>query len=218
MNNRIGILGGTFNPIHNGHVDLGSRILAAFNLEKVLYILSAKPPHKPHQEIAPVGLRWEMLNKALESFPSLEPCPIEMERPGLSWTVDTVNVLRPQNPGAQLFFISGSEGFLKIRTWKDYRTLTKAISFIVVLRKRGHRQRVIELLKEEGIPGCDEADQGQQVTWPCADLFSYESDQLPVSSTMIRERIKSGRPIDSFLDKRIIKIIEEYGLYGYRRV
>jgi nicotinate-nucleotide adenylyltransferase len=215
MINKIGILGGTFNPIHNGHVDLGLRILEAFNLDRVLYILSAKPPHKPHQEIVPVELRWKMLNIVLKSFPSLEPCPIEMERPGLSWTIDTVNVLRSQHPEAQLYFISGSEGFLKIRTWKDYRTLMKAISFIVVLRKSGHRQKVIELLKEENIPICDEADQGQRPTSPCANLFSYESDQLPISSTMIREKIKSCRPIDPFLDKRIKKIIEEYGLYGY---
>lgn len=190
------------------------RILETFDLDRVLYILSAKPPHKPHQEIVPAELRWRMLNIALKSYSQLEPCPIEMERPGLSWTIDTVNTLKLQYPGTAFFFISGSEGFLKIRTWKDFRTLMRSLSFIVVLRKVGHRQRVTELLAEEDFPVCDGAFPGPSFGLPCAILFSYESDQLPISSTMIREKIKSSHPIGPFVDEGVKKIIEEYGLYG----
>jgi nicotinate-nucleotide adenylyltransferase len=199
---RIGLLGGTFNPIHLGHVELGLQIRKAFSLDKILFILSAQPPHKRDQQIAPPEIRWKMLNEALKSFPSLVPCDIEMKRSSWSWTVDTVRELRKEYPhtNTEFYFISGSEGFLKIRTWKNYKQLLNTLSFIVVLRKPRHKHVVETMLAEE------------DTAYP-VHTFSYDSDKLYLSSTLIRERVKQCQPIDGLVDEGVKKIMEENKLY-----
>lgn len=202
---KVGLLGGTFNPVHRGHVDLGLRIQEAFGLDKVFYILSAQPPHKAHMEIAPAELRWRMLNEALKPFPQLVPCDIEMKRPTMSWTVDTVDQLKREYPETDFYFISGSEGFLKIRTWKDYKRLMRSLSFIVVVRKPGHEEAVEALLNSE--------DMSLHASSPSVRLFSYRSDTLSISSTLIRGKIKDSQQIDAFVEEEVQKIMEDNNLY-----
>ncbi|UCH92313.1 MAG: nicotinate-nicotinamide nucleotide adenylyltransferase [Candidatus Aminicenantes bacterium] len=216
MRFKIGLLGGTFNPVHRGHVELGLKVGEAFGLEKILYILSAKPPHKKGLEIMPVDIRWKMLQKALEPFPHLVPCDIEMKRSTDSWTIDTVGELTDQFPGNHYYFISGSEGFLKIRTWKNYKKLLNTLPFIVVLRKEADKPAVKKLLRDEGITGYD-------ITPPKRNhpekspvyIFTYQSDCLGISSTFIRQKIKlSGyEGIENFVGKEVKKIMEENNLY-----
>jgi nicotinate-nucleotide adenylyltransferase len=219
MKHRIGLLGGTFNPIHRGHIELGLRIRETFFLEEILYILSARPPHKKGLEIAPIELRWEMLKKALEPFPYLVPCDIEMRRSADSWTIDTVNELIAQYPDRQYFFISGSEGFLKIKTWKNYKKLLSTLSFIVVIRKDSHQTAVEQLLKEEGLIPYYSSNLTQQKAnstgKPAAYIFSYQSEHLFISSTLIRKRIKlSGyKLIENFVSEEVKKIMEGNNLY-----
>ena len=112
--NRIGLLGGTFNPVHEGHIQLGLKIRQEFQLDQILYILSAHPPHKKYRDMVPAALRWKMLKIALKPYPQLVPCDLEMKRTNDSWTIDTIQELKLQYPDHRLFFISGSEGFLKI--------------------------------------------------------------------------------------------------------
>lgn len=219
MKDRIGLLGGTFNPIHRGHIDLGLKIREAFLLKEILYILSARPPHKKGLEIAAIDLRWEMLKKALEPFPHLVPCDMEIRRSADSWTIDTVNELMAQHPDQQYYFISGSEGFLKIKTWKNYKKLLNTLSFIVVLRKDSHQTAVEELLKEEGLTPCYSSNVTQQkpnpAGKPAAYIFSYQSQHLAISSTLIRKKIKlSGyKLVENFVSEEVKKIMEGNNLY-----
>ncbi|RPI72947.1 MAG: nicotinate-nicotinamide nucleotide adenylyltransferase [Desulfobacteraceae bacterium] len=217
MKPSIGLLGGTFNPIHRGHIELGLKIREVFHLQEILYILSARPPHKKGMTVAPAELRWRMLQKALEPFPQLVPCDIEMKRPADSWTIDTVSELKSRFPGNSYYFISGSEGFLKIRTWKNYRILLHELSFIVVLRKEGHRTEVEQLLLEENITPCYEFPNPQQpgAEIPAVYLFSYCSEQLGLSSTFIRQKVKSSgfERIEHFVVEDVKKIMEENKLY-----
>jgi len=210
-----GILGGTFNPVHHGHVDLGLTIREAFGLAKILYILSARPPHKKDMELAPAPLRWRMLNLALEPYPQLEPCDIEMKRPLDSWTIDTIRELMKRHPDHHYYFISGSEGFLKIGTWKEYQTLLRMISFVVVLRKPGHRQQVEEMLAREGITISGGFDPNRT---PAAEdtrvyLYTYTSQTLYLSSTLIRRKVKSSESIDGMVHPGVKRIMEENELY-----
>ncbi|MGE5342643.1 MAG: nicotinate-nucleotide adenylyltransferase [Candidatus Omnitrophota bacterium] len=216
MKTRVGLLGGTFNPIHRGHIDLGMTIRDAFALDQIYYILAARPPHKTMVETAPVSLRWAMLQEALTPFPYFQACDIEMKRDTYSWTIDTVAELKHLEPETDFYFISGSEGFLKIRTWKDYRTLLRMVSFIVILRDASHCAPVEALLKDEGIPPCVEVSRSFASSENRVYVFSYPSDKLGISSTAIRQKIKLSEPIDQWVNEGVKKIMEENHLYGFK--
>ena len=212
MGLKTGILGGTFNPVHHGHVELGQKILETFSLDRVLYMLSANPPHKNHQNVVDQDLRWRMLTLALNEHQGLEPCDIEMKRRGFSYTIQTIRELKALYPEDEFYFISGSEGFLKIRTWKNYKELLRAVSFIVVLRKEEHRAMIEQLTAEESVPLLTRpTDNSSEIG---VGIFSYESPRLTISSTLVRNRLKNGGDIDGLVDGKVKKVIEEYRLYG----
>lgn len=208
---RTGLLGGTFNPVHRGHIELGLKIKAAFALDRILYILSAQPPHKKSQTMPAAELRLAMLTAALRPYPGLLPCDLELRRRGDSWTIDTVRDLKAEFPGDRLYFITGSEGFLKIRTWKEYRRLLREIFFIIALRRPGHRAKVEKLLRAEGVPfgpGCENAPGP-----PAAFLHAYASDHLALSATAIRGKLSRGQDVSPDVDKNVHTIMEENKLY-----
>lgn len=211
MRNRIGLLGGTFNPIHLGHIELGLKIRTAFQLDKVLYVLSAKPPHKQQEKIPPAPIRWKMLNKALDPFPELVPCDIEMRRPNYSWTCQTIQELKREYPDDFFYFISGSEGFLRIRTWKNYKELLTSLSFIVILRAEKDKEKVEVLLKEENLTPC--FDIKCLTGTPTIYIYSYYSDKLSISSTLIRKKRSLSEEVDDLVDTEVKKIMLEYKLY-----
>ncbi|MDD8013083.1 MAG: nicotinate (nicotinamide) nucleotide adenylyltransferase [Acidobacteriota bacterium] len=208
---KTGLLGGTFNPVHRGHIDLGLKIQAAFGLDRILYILSARPPHKKRQAMPAAELRLAMLEAALRPHPRLVPCDLELRRRGDSWTIDTIRELKAASPLERFYFITGSEGFLKIRTWKDYRRVLREVYFIIVLRRSGHRARVEHMLREEGIPFGREHDDPRPP--PAAFLHTYTSDYLELSATDIRKKRSHGQDISPYVEQNVQKIMEEIKLY-----
>lgn len=213
---RTGLLGGTFNPVHRGHIELGLKTKAAFALDRVLYILSAQPPHKKQQPMPAAELRLAMLAAALRPYPGLQPCDLELRRRGDSWTIDTIRALKAENPGERFYFITGSEGFLKIRTWKEYRRLLREVFFIIVLRRPGHRPKVEKLLREEGVPfdwGYENAPAPRKTGPPAAFLFDYVSDNLELSATAIRKMMSRGQDVSPFVEASVRTIMEENKLY-----
>jgi nicotinate-nucleotide adenylyltransferase len=209
--NKTGILGGTFNPVHRGHVELGLRVRAAFGLDKILYILSAHPPHKKLQALAAAELRLAMLREALRPYPGLVPCDLELRRPGDSWTIDTVRQLKSDSPAERLYFITGSEGFLKIKTWKAYRQLLAEVFFIIVMRQGAHRARVERLLRSEAIPISRETDDPPRP--PAAFLYAYASETLSLSATAIRNKVARRESVSPWVEKGVQTIMEENKLY-----
>ena len=209
---RTGILGGTFNPVHNGHIDIGLRVLDHFNLDSIRYILSAKPPHKDGDQIVSAALRWKMLEAGLEPYPELVPDDIEIKRDEYSWTIDTIRQLIKNFPDNKFYFLSGSEGFLKIRTWKEYKKLFKLINFIVVMRTREQESEVTDLLKKDGITPVVHGE--HEINMPAVYYYSYESNHLSLSSTHIRYLAGRGEEIDGLVNKKVKEIIEENDLYG----
>ena len=208
---KTGLLGGTFNPVHRGHIELGLKIKAAFDLDRILYILSAQPPHKKRQAMPAAELRLAMLKAALLPHPGLLPCDMELQRRGDSWTIDTIRELKAALPDERFYFITGSEGFLKIRTWKEYRRVLQEVFFIIVLRRSGHRREVEQLLRDENIPLGREGENPERP--PAAFLHAYVSDYMELSATAIRKKMSRGQDISPYVEKNVKKIMEEIKLY-----
>jgi nicotinate-nucleotide adenylyltransferase len=208
---KTGLLGGTFNPVHRGHVELGLKIKAAFGLKKILYILSAQPPHKKLQVLPAAELRLAMLKEALRPYPGLVPCDLELSRPGYSWTIDTIRQLKSEYPAERFYFITGSEGFLKIKTWKAYQQLLREVFFIIVMRQNGHQPLVKRLLRSENVPVGREPEKSPLP--PTAFLYSYASAYLTLSATAIRKKAARGQDISSWVEKKVQTIMEENKLY-----
>jgi nicotinate-nucleotide adenylyltransferase len=206
---RIGLLGGTFNPVHRGHIELGLKVREAFGLDRILYILSARPPHKQSRKIPGATVRFRMLEKALKPYPKLVPCDLEIKRPEPSWTVDTITELKARFPGDRFYFITGSEGFLKIRTWKEYRKVLESVSVIIVVRRADHLRKVETILREEAVPFT--VGRKPAPAFPGAYIYQYPSSHLTLSSTIIRRRIRLHQDVRGVVDQK--NIAEVYKLY-----
>lgn len=177
----FGIMGGTFDPIHVGHLAVAEEAREALGLDRVLFVPAGEPPHKPAGSVTPVEHRVAMVQAAILDNPSFELSTIEVDRPGPSFTVDTVEALARAHPGAALHVILSAETFAELPTWHEPERLFAAARVAVVPR--------------EGYPAPDPA-------WLAAafpgreDRVDYlEGPRLGLSSTAIRGRVAAGRSI-----------------------
>jgi nicotinate-nucleotide adenylyltransferase len=134
MDERIGILGGTFNPPHIGHLIMAQDALELFALQKVLFVPASTPPHKRSPNLLPAEHRLAMLDHALQDDPRFQVCDDEIRRAGVSYSVETVRRLKAQYEGAQLFFIIGGDTLPELHTWKEIGALLALCEFITVAR------------------------------------------------------------------------------------
>ena len=230
---RIGILGGTFDPVHLGHLASAREIGAAYSLERVLLVLSARPPHKQTDEAAPAELRWQMLTLAVAAAcgkasdpaaggPSrdaasctLEPCDIELRRSGPSWTVDTLHDLGRIYPGAHLFLILGIDAYEEIDTWSRPGEILSLASVIVTTRPgrdfpQGAPLPPVAARKDARY---DPAI-GVYVHTSGHTLSAHRIRGIEVSATDIRRRVRSGLPIAHLTGDAVAGFITEHRLYG----
>ncbi len=131
---RIGLFGGTFNPIHEGHLHIASQVLNRIDLDLILFIPTGLPPHKDLQDILPAEHRMKMITLALSDKPQFVPCDIEIKRAGPSFTIDTIDILRNKFPEDILFFIIGIDAFSQIQNWKSPESLLTRCHFVVISR------------------------------------------------------------------------------------
>src|ERR1035437_8036211 len=147
---KLGILGGTFDPIHYGHLVAAECARGACHLDQVLFIPSARPPHKALDEVLNCQSRYEMVQIAVQDNPAFEVSAIELERQGLSYTVETIAAYLQKFPGMEIFFILGVDVLLLMNTWKDVDRLAGLCNFIVVTRPGYQLSREEE--RFQGIP------------------------------------------------------------------
>jgi nicotinate-nucleotide adenylyltransferase len=203
---KIGIFGGTFDPVHLGHLRVAEEVRESFGLEEVWFVLSARPPHKGGLAHAPVEDRWEMLKMALENNPHFKPCDLELKREGPSYSIDTVRELR-KTLKVQLFFIIGEDAFLEIRTWKDWKELLESCNFAVMKRTR---RNLTGFLRELGYEKVNPSEfKNQKGT----SLYLVKVTKLEISSTLIRTLVKNGSSINYLVPEQVRKYILEKGLY-----
>lgn len=206
---RIGIFGGTFNPIHLGHVKAALEVQKNFWLDKVLLIPSYIPPHKGSPDIVPPSDRLRMVKMAVEAYPQFIPSPVEIEARGKSYSILTLAALKRQYPQALMFFILGIDAFLDIETWRDYEKVLEQCHFIVISRpgyNLGDAKKVLGgKLAKRMIQVCGPLDFDEE-TWLVNKIFLLSIPALAISSKDIRRKIKKGESIDGL----VAESVEEY--------
>ena len=212
---RIGIFGGTFNPIHLGHLRAAEEIRERFDLERVIFIAAAVPPHKEVENGIPGEHRMEMVRVAISGNPYFSPSDIELKRPGKSYSIGTIQFLKERyGSDSDMFFILGMDAFLEIGTWKSFQELFSLCHFIVMTR-----------------PGFDQPFSATILPPEIADAFVYDEGGgrfihrdgysiylqgvtfLDISSTKIREAVRKGRSVRYLLPREVERYIKRHHFY-----
>ena len=201
---KIGIMGGTFNPVHHGHLVTAQEALDQFGLDEVIFIPTGDPPHKIEDLLAHAEDRYLMTVIATSSNSSFFVYRIEIDRKGKSYTIDTVKELRKLlGSDSELYFITGADAILEILTWKNTREIVTLAKFIAATRP-GYDLSKIKELKTTLFDSEDEADRR---------IFIMEIPALAISSTDIRQRIKIERPVNYLVPEGVNNYILKHGLY-----
>ncbi len=206
MTLKIGIMGGTFDPIHNGHLVAAEEALVQFGLKKVIFVPAGTPPHKDGRKSLDPVERYLMCVIATASNPDFEVSRVEVDRPGPSYTVDTIRYFKDFfGRDAELFFITGADAILEIITWKDDDELAKMCRFIAATRP-GY-----SLTKFEELHILPYVDSKTPHGRPQIDII--EVPALAISSTDIRARVKGSHPIRYLLPEGVANYILKSGFY-----
>jgi len=198
---RIGILGGTFNPIHYGHLIMAETIRESFELDKILFIPSGQPPHKTCSVLADAESRFEMVQRAVGSNRFFEASRIEIDRKGYTYTIDTLNLLKKEyGPGTKIYFLIGSDVIPELKTWKDYRNVFRMCEFIAAIRPGYDEEIYKDALREGRIS--DELK-----------INMTKAPYIEISSSVIRERVRKGQTIKYLVPENVEYYIYSKGLY-----
>ncbi|NMA89986.1 MAG: nicotinate-nucleotide adenylyltransferase [Amphibacillus sp.] len=185
---KIGLLGGTFDPPHIGHLTMAEEAYEKLNLDEVWFIPSAEPPHKEQAKVSAVD-RLLMLKVALEPVNYFKINTIELQRQGKSYTYDTIQALKEQYPTYQFYFIIGADMVEYLPNWYKIDQLIELVQFVGVKRP----------------------DYQLDTSYP---VILLDTPGLDISSTMIRERLKLNRSVKYLIPERVLSLIKEKGLYG----
>lgn len=188
----IALFGGTFNPPHHGHLLIAREALHRLNLARVIFIPSASPPHKHAGPLASARARLAMVKLAVKTYKRFAVSSIEMRRPGLSFTYDTVQAMRRRFPRRTLYFLIGADTIVELKTWYRYRALLKQIQFVVVSRP-GYALQPLHGFRKRFTP--------------------LPVRGLKASSTEVRARLARGQRSVPELPPRVAAYIRRQGLY-----
>ena len=200
---RIGIMGGTFNPIHKGHMAIARAAKKQFRLNRIIFVPSGTPPHKTSEYVAPKEDRFRMVELVISGKKKYAVSRVELDRPGYSYAVDTFAELKKEYKGsARLYYIMGMDSINEILTWKKPMELFKLCQFIVATRPGSKIRTMRRILKFPPVK-------------LHSDTIHLIEVKMNVSSTEIRGSISKGRIPARYIDKKVIEYIKEKKLYGY---
>ncbi|BCR03598.1 putative nicotinate-nucleotide adenylyltransferase [Desulfuromonas versatilis] len=211
---KLGILGGTFNPIHLAHLRIAEEVREACGLERILFIPAATPPHKSTAGNVPFAQRLAMVQAAIADNPHFEASDLEARRGGKSYSVHTLEILRRQRPGDELHFIIGMDSFRDLASWKEYRRLFELTNLVVAARPGVHRGDPRELLpvaiQDEFCYDCS----AQALTHRSGrSVIFLEETFLDISSTHIRTLVSRNRSVRYLVPEAVDRYIANHGLY-----
>lgn len=200
QNKKVGIMGGTFDPIHFGHLILAQTAYEEFELDQVLFVPSGTPWLKESTKVLPKNKRVSMTGMGIEDNENFALSTIEIDREGNSYSYETVEMLKKQNPSVDYYFILGADSLMAIETWKHPDRLMKECTLLVSVRDDFDKDKLneqIAYLKEKYE----------------ADIQILSSRRVDISSTMIRKRVEEGKSIRYMTPDSVIRFIEKNHLY-----
>ena len=195
----IGLMGGSFNPVHCGHVALARAALESGRVERVLFLPTGNPPHKK-EGLADKFDRLHMVELAVEHEAGMAVCREEIDRDGVIYTVDTLAALKQKMPECTLTYLIGADTLRALGTWRRVETVIERCKFLVMMREGETREEVIRLA---GLW----TQRGAQIDF-------LDARKMDISSTQIREQIQKGLPFERLVPQAVADYIHEHGLYG----
>ncbi len=201
---KTGILGGTFNPIHKGHIVLAQNAMRYCNLDKVIFIPSGFSYLKDPSSVADKIHRKNMTALAIEESKGFELSTIETDREGESYTYITLDILCRQNPGSRFYYIIGADTLLYMDKWKNPGDIFSKCS--VICAKRDDHSDYELVKKAEEYRALYETE-----------IILMDAPKVDISSSLVRQRIENGDDCSDMLDEKVIRYIKDNGLYGYDR-
>jgi nicotinate-nucleotide adenylyltransferase len=187
---RIGVMGGTFDPVHHGHLVAASEVAQWFDLDEVVFVPTGEPWQK--EDVSPSEHRYLMTVIATASNPRFTVSRVDIDRKGPTYTIDTLRDLKAQRPDAELFFITGADAIAQILSWRDHDELWDLAHFVAVSRP-GH------VLNTDGLPS--------------DDVSQLEIPALAISSTDCRDRVQRGHPVWYLVPDGVVQYIAKHHLY-----
>jgi nicotinate-nucleotide adenylyltransferase len=216
---RIGLYGGTFNPVHRGHLRAAEDVRAAFRLDTVLFIPSYIPPHKESAGIASAADRFRMVELACRGHEGFVASPVEVEAREMSYSILTLTKIKELNPGAWVFFIVGADAFLEIGTWRESERVLAECLFIVTGRPGFDLESAAEVLGgrlRERICRVPEGGDADESQFSRFGIFLLPIKALDISSTDIRGRAQRGESLEGLVPGPVAAYIREHQLYTGR--
>ncbi|MFT4298470.1 MAG: nicotinate-nucleotide adenylyltransferase [Aeromicrobium sp.] len=192
---RIGVMGGTFDPIHHGHLVAASEVQATFGLDEVVFVPTGQPWQKAGRDVSPAEHRYLMTVIATAANPRFEVSRVDIDRDGPTYTIDTLRDLVGRYPDADLFFITGADAMAQILTWRDHDELFDLAQFVACTR-----------------PGHD-LDEAMIAALPVGRVTIEEIPALAISSTDCRDRVRSGQPVWYLVPDGVVQYIGKHRLY-----
>ncbi|HET8928915.1 MAG TPA: nicotinate-nucleotide adenylyltransferase [Microbacterium sp.] len=187
---RIGVMGGTFDPVHHGHLVAASEVAESFDLDEVVFVPTGRPWQK--DDVSPSEDRYLMTVIATASNPRFTVSRVDIDRAGLTYTIDTLRDLHAERPDAELFFITGADAVAQILSWRDHDELWNLAHFVAVSRP-GHVLNIDGLPKEK--------------------VSRLEIPALAISSTDCRDRVRRGHPVWYLVPDGVVQYIAKHHLY-----
>lgn len=193
----LGLLGGTFDPVHNGHISIIRSYLQSSLLDHLIVTLTPDPPHKQEDKLTEYSHRLQMLELALSEIQDLSISTIEKELPTPSYTVNTVHFYRDRYPDAELYLCLGEDSFKQFESWHRWQEILSLCALLVARR-----------------PGAEQMDsRHSEEAWSHTRFVDHEP--IDISSSMLRKNIKNGRKVNDFLPAEVIAYIRKHNLYTY---
>lgn len=197
---RIGIMGGTFDPVHNGHLVIAKSAAEQLGLQRVLFMPAGNPHFKLDQQVSSARDRAHMVKRAIESEPLFELDMREVERTGVTYTADTLEELTAQYPGARIFFLLGTDAALGLPNWRRADDVARLCTAVVMRRPGESTQAVRDALAASPID---------------FDVVFLDVPQVDVSSTQVREHAAQGLPVDGMVPPAVAQYIDTANLYRH---